>query len=615
MFLKDFIIPTDDTVNVEATLQDVIDKMTTNRLHHIVIVDNNKPLAIITERDFVKYYKNNISFDSIAIDFATKNIITLHHSRLLEYALSMMLNNNIRKIVVIDNDDQYIGSIEQEDLIYMLEDKIEKKGIKLSHLTHPGNKAVLINENSTLSYALEVMTSNNLTSLLVTSNNKAVGIISESDVIKLAKTHTSHNKKVKEFMHSPIIQIEEYKTIDDMITLMRNKQIRRVVLFNNSDERYYTLTSKDIAGIIKGNYTSFIESKFFDTRDTFNALYECVIELIDIDDEQVIFWTNSITKANFDINLDDNITKLIDKTTWQKLLKQLHNEMILYETIQIKDQFFQIKGHYGTMNDDKVIKLFLNDVTQIMLLTEQLKKENKIKDKLLFDQAKMVQMGEMISNIAHQWRQPLSVITTITSGLQLKKEINILDDEYLISSLKSVENQAMYLSKTIDTFRNFLKENKEIKEVILQDRIQIALDIVKTALNNNHIKLIDNIAQIEPIKIKIVLGELSQVIINIINNAKDAILENKIKDSWIKIELTKKLDDCILITIEDNAKGIPENIIERVFEAHFTTKDESKGTGLGLSMSKKIITESLNGELYVKNTDNGAKFFIELPIN
>ncbi|MEA3353579.1 MAG: CBS domain-containing protein [Campylobacterota bacterium] len=613
MFLKDFIVPTDDAVGKTAKLQEVIDKMTDKRLHHIVIVDDNKPIGIITERDIVRFFSNHIDFNSLALDHATKEIITLHHTRLVEYAVGMMLHNNIRKIIVTNNNDEYIGCIEQEDLIYCMEDKIHEKELKLHQLTHIGNKAVLVNESSTLKYALEIMITNKLTSLLVTSNKKAIGIISESDIIRLAKKNIDQNEQVKYFMHAPIIQIEEYKTAEDMVSLMRKSRIRRVVVFNSKDDLYYILTSKDIASIIQGNYTKFIESKFVDSRDTFNALSEYVIELIDIDEAQVIFWINSITKANFNIKLDDDITKLIPKDIWKPLLIKLLESRILFETIEISGRFYQIKGHYGSMTDDKVIKLFLNDVTEIMKLTEQLKKENELKDKLLYDQAKMAQMGEMIGNIAHQWRQPLSIITTSASGLQLKKEYDMLDDEFLNNTLEEIQNSAQYLSSTIDTFREFIKEKKVYKEVILQERINTAVQIVNTTLKNNYIELINCIYEQEPIKIKLVLGELSQVIINIVNNAKDAIIHNGIKKPWIKIDL-EKLEGNVILTIEDNGGGIPADVFPHIFKPYFTTKDKTQGTGLGLDMSYKIITESLKGKLYADNTENGVKFFIELPL-
>jgi PAS domain S-box-containing protein len=249
------------------------------------------------------------------------------------------------------------------------------------------------------------------------------------------------------------------------------------------------------------------------------------------------------------------------------------------------------------------------DITELT----KLQNEELEKQKIIYQQSKMASMGDMIGNIAHQWRQPLSVISTAATGLQLKKEYGILDDDFLDTTLTEIENNAQYLSKTIDTFRDFIKEEKMYKEVILQERISKALQIVETALKNNHIKLLNNIDKTPPLKIKLVIGELSQVIINLINNSKDAIKEHNIKEPWIKVDL-EKLNNKALITIEDNGNGIPEKVLPKIFDPYFTTKQETKGTGLGLHMSYKIITESLNGKIYAKNTPKGVKFFIELPL-
>ena len=241
--------------------------------------------------------------------------------------------------------------------------------------------------------------------------------------------------------------------------------------------------------------------------------------------------------------------------------------------------------------------------------------EEKVKhqESLLFEQTKMASLGEMIGNIAHQWRQPLNVISAASTGLKMQKEFGMMDDKIFIESLDSINKNAQYLSSTINTFRDFIKEKKEFKEVILQDRIKIALDIVNTTLRNNHIKLKDNIDYDNQIKIELVVGELSQVIINIINNAKDILLETNIQIPMVTVDLIKE-DDKVTITIEDNGGGIPDDIMPRIFEPYFTTKSESHGTGLELHMSQRIITESLHGKLYAKNTKNGAKFFIELPM-
>ena len=237
----------------------------------------------------------------------------------------------------------------------------------------------------------------------------------------------------------------------------------------------------------------------------------------------------------------------------------------------------------------------------------------KIQEKLLHEQEKLASMGEMIGNIAHQWRQPLSVISTSTSGMQIEKEMDTLSDEKFYKYTDGILKNTEFLSKTIDTFRNYIKEKKELKEVVLQDRIRSAVDIIEAAFINNHIKLINDIDRCEPINITMVVGELSQVIINLLNNAKDILLEQNIDDPTVKI-LLEKCDNNAVITIEDNGGGIPEDILPKIFDPYFTTKHQSQGTGLGLHMSKDIIEKHLNGRIYAQNNNNGATFTIIIPI-
>ncbi len=613
MFLKNFIQNLDDIIDIEATIQDAIDKMSQNKLHHIVIIENQKAVGLLTEKDVVQLFKNNIDFSSLAIKYARKNLITLHNTRLVQYALTIMLDNNIRKIIVVNSQNHYVGCIEQEEIVYRFEEELHTADTHIGKLLNSTNIASIIDENDNLQYALNIMTEQNITSLLISKNKKVIGIISESDIVHLAQQNVNHIQKVKHFMHSPIITIKTDRNVSDMIEIMKQNNIRRVVVEVENSEQYHILNSKDLINNIKGNYTQFLESKLFDTRDTFNTLSESIIELIDLDDEQVIYWTNAITKETFDINIDDNITKIIPKELWKELLEKLLEKETIFENISLQNRYFQLKGHYGTILDNKVIKLFLYDITDITNLNRELQKQNEIQRKLLFNQQKMVQMGEMIGHIAHQWRQPLSTISIAASGMQLKKKLNMLEDDEFDAFNTGIINNVEYLSKTIDTFQNFLKEKKELKEVILEERIQNILTIISTSLKNNYIELIDNIDYTQNTAINMVSGELDQVIINIMNNAKDALIENNIENPWIEISLYCE-DNKILITIEDNAKGIPKECIKKIFDEYFTTKDSTKGTGLGLYMSSKIVTESLHGKLYVKNTSNGAKFFIEVPL-
>lgn len=248
--------------------------------------------------------------------------------------------------------------------------------------------------------------------------------------------------------------------------------------------------------------------------------------------------------------------------------------------------------------------------------------EQRIKDEVgkntqkqiqLFEQSKMASLGSMIGNIIHQWRQPLTQISMVSSAVRLHIAMDQIKNEKLDNDMNTILERVKYMNEVLMTFRNFVMEKKEKKEVLLVDRIEKALNIVYLSLKDVHIDLIKSINQKEEIKITLVVGELEEVIINIINNAKDALLENKIKSPWINIDL-KKENNKAIITIEDNAGGIPSNVLPHIFEENYTTKDKNVGTGLGLFMSYEIITKSLNGKIYCENTNDGAKFFIEIPI-
>ena len=238
---------------------------------------------------------------------------------------------------------------------------------------------------------------------------------------------------------------------------------------------------------------------------------------------------------------------------------------------------------------------------------------NKIiqKDKQLLEQMKLAQMGEMIGNIAHQWRQPLSTISTAASGLKMKHEFNMLEETDIPEYTDTIVNNAKYLSETIDTFRDFIKENNEEKETIIQEKIDETIKIVKASLENHHIKIINKIDYSKPLKIKIIGEELAQVLINIINNAKDVLIEREIEDPFITLNLIK-YESSFSIIIEDNAGGIKKEVLPKIFDPYFTTKHQFHGTGLGLYMSKNIVEKHLNGYLKVSNTENGAKFTINI---
>jgi len=255
-------------------------------------------------------------------------------------------------------------------------------------------------------------------------------------------------------------------------------------------------------------------------------------------------------------------------------------------------------------------------------LTEQKKQENILKkqEKILFEQSKMVSMGEMIGNIAHQWRQPLSLISTSATGMIMEKEYDILTDDQLIKNCNNINNNAQYLSQTIDDFKNFIKGERVKKLFYLKDNINSFLHLVDGKLKNNNIKIILDLD--DNIRINGYENELLQCLMNIVNNSRDALLET-INDYRLIFISTSIKDDKIIISIKDNAQGIPENILPNIFEPYFTTKKQSQGTGLGLHMTHSLIVEGMKGSIHAKNVSYqydsndqvGAEFTIALPYN
>ena len=222
-------------------------------------------------------------------------------------------------------------------------------------------------------------------------------------------------------------------------------------------------------------------------------------------------------------------------------------------------------------------------------------------------------MGEMISMIAHQWRQPLTAITATTNNLLLKNILNKeVPKEILEEELNLITEYTQHLSFTIDDFRNFFKSDNEKVDSKIEDIIEKAINIIKTSFEAKDINLITNYKFNE--NINMYTTEIQQVILILLKNAEDALVDNEIENKTIEI-ITYKENDFAIIEIQDNAGGIASDIIYKIFDPYFSTKKAKEGTGIGLYMSKMIINDHCKGEITASNNQDGAIFKIKLPLN
>ena len=348
-----------------------------------------------------------------------------------------------------------------------------------------------------------------------------------------------------------------------------------------------------------------------DKNGIFKGSNKLFLELMNLKDEKEL-----LGKKDSDFNIVENedfmsddlyvMTNKKPKLNYTETISSKNNDIRILNTSKVPliDKNENVIGVLGVIQD----------------ITEQINNQNQInlQEQLLIQQSKLASMGEMIANIAHQWRQPLSIISTSATGIKIQKEMGILDDDSEIKSLDCINENAQYLSNTIEDFRDFFKKSKIKNLVNLNTLLEKTLKLIITRLKNKKITIINNCTDIE---FETYEREMIQVFMNIINNSIDA-FENKDYEKFIFFE-TKKFENKIVINIKDNAGGIDENILDKIFEPYFTTKESKQGTGIGLYMCNEIVVKHFNGEISVENESfeylnqkyKGSQFTIELPLS
>jgi len=393
------------------------------------------------------------------------------------------------------------------------------------------------------------------------------------------------------------------------------------------------------AVIIKTGYKQYlILENIFTFKETFKTIYEKSHDAIILIKDKQLHNCNPATLEMFQFNskeefLNAHILEYMPKyqydgsSSQKKILKMVyialkdgHNSFEwLYKkkdgtlfwcdvvlTKIVIDGEILIHGVYRDINKKKELQkeqemfqeLLKNQVAQEV-------EKNRKKDKMMVQQSRLAQMGEMISMIAHQWRQPLSAISAASGSIQIKAKREKLTNNKALELSEKISQYAQHLSITIDDFRNFFKENKTKEKSTLEELVTSTLNIVNLSLKSKNITLTTQFDA--PQNIETYVNEFKQVLLNIIKNAEDVLIERKVEHPKITIKTSKNK-----LTISDNAGGVDEKNIHKIFEPYFSTKTKKDGTGLGLYMSKTIIEEHCGGKLSVTNSEVGAEFKIQI---
>jgi len=460
-------------------------------------------------------------------------------------------------------------------------------------------------------------------------------------------TEVLNNIKIKKYD----INIATTKTSDNEKYAIFTQNFERypIAIVTKENERFIdgtaSLENKKVA--VGKNYSSYflLHEKYPKIDFVFTKNIKEALELVNrgkvfaaVDIEPSLYF--QIAKNNYknlkvvrsDIYFDLKIMVREDKPILQSILNKLVLSITKDEKIQIYKKW--VNKRQGNKIDYKliwqiVIPILLITITIILAYLKQNKlhrkiaslnhnlekrveeetKKNEKQQLLMLRQSRLAQMGEMLSMIAHQWRQPLNNLALINQNLILKYHQNKLNGDIIKEFDKNTNIQIQNMSKTIDDFKDFFKPEKEKINFSLNDIINRTIDILKPICLKYNFEIIFSTKNNYNI-----LGypnEFGQAIINILNNSKDALLENNIENKKILIKILAS-EDKIILNIIDNAGGIPEDILDKIFDPYFSTKNDKNGTGLGLYMTKIIIEDHMDGEIKVYNDNLGAIFTITL---
>ena len=522
MSLINLISQVEDSTNYEVTLQEVLDFMIKNRTKHFVLLKDKKPIGIITERDILFLYAKHIDLNQKAINFANKKLITSKQNRQINYVLGLMLNHNIRRILVLDKNDNYLGCIIQEKIIFQFEQDLFKTNIKAKELIKNSTKAFFVQKESDIQNAIDLMNETNIGSILIFDGNEPIGILTESDVINLAQKHIDTTLNIQEFMHRNIISFDEEELLFDVVKKMKENDIRRAVIFDKNQKEYFVITSKDILNNIKGNYNIFLESKLKDVKNTFNSLNEAVIELFDNDDEQIIYWFNDKASKLFDIEIDKNITTIIPAQKWESIYQKIKtNDLKENEIIEIKDNLFQLTILNTVLLDNSIIKLLFTNITEITNKNIQI--ENKFK--FLYEEApypyQSLNEKGLITDVNKKWLE----ITGYEKDEVIGQKFFYFTDE-TFESLKE-KFKIFFKDKRIEN--EYIKIKKKNGEIILAS---FTGNISNINNENRTHYIFKDITQEEKIEKKLKLSDI------VFENTTEGIIITNEKKEIISVNIT-----------------------------------------------------------------------------
>jgi len=441
--IKDIIYSESVQVPSSDSLSQAIKLMSQNKHGVIAIVDSSIPSGILTERDLISLIKEDVNFELPVSLFSKKALITIQESRSLEYALHILIENNIRRLIVVDKNGFFTGIVNQEDILKYLEEDSYKTNLVVSQILQKTKSIISLTENSTIENAIQEMNSNKIGSIVIVDKDETpIGIFTERDTISIVNQNISLQTNICEVMSKPVITVQSDTPVKDMISFMNEKNIRRV-LVTSGKKIEGLVTFRDIAQNLKGKYAQILESKLRNIKSTLNHIGESVLEIYEDNNNHIIQWANSKALQNFgNYIIDTTIDELLEEKDWNHIKQTLQKEKTCDKyKVKIKDLYFEILCSYHYINDRETILLILRDVTKF---------ENKISNEKN-KRKELEQELQLLQSVIDQ-QETMIVVSDLEEIIEVNKSFL---DFFNVNNIEGFVNKFNKLEQTFICHKDF----------------------------------------------------------------------------------------------------------------------------------------------------------------
>lgn len=428
------------SISKNSTIKEAVEMLGNSPEEAIVILDNDsKPICTFTERDLVKVLTNNIALSRPILEITRKNIITVNQNRTLEYALNVLIDNNIRRVVAVDNDDKFIGLASQKHIIKYIEEESFKTNILVSNIISQKLNLITINQNKTVNEAIALMSKFEISSVLITDDkNNTIGLFTEKDVVNLSTQNLPLSTPLYEVCSFDLQTVQHDDNLKDVVDIMSQKDISIALVLDNQKNPISILSTRDIAHNIQGNYNKFLETRLKGVKNTLNYIGELIIEVCNDNNKQIIQWINEASINRFGHHIiDKEIDSVIGSQEWQNIYSEIKtNQKCSKKKIQIAEYFYEMICSYHIISNKETILMILRDVTDYedRVTTEVLKREEKEKELALLQNVINQQSSLIIVSNGTKIElvnQSFLDFYDVTSPAQFHKTYNCICDTFV----------------------------------------------------------------------------------------------------------------------------------------------------------------------------------------